>query len=529
MDIQQFNEIAVDITSLQEKINQIGKGFFHSTSLSESISPFNDKIYFGLYDWGLLGAITESTMLLVGDTDRGKTDFAKIIMTALFGEEEKGWHKTDIDVDFGSNIYSDNDFSAITQGKTTQELFFEKPWLTYPGLIWDEPNRAPAKLLNKLLHILEKEFTLENGKKVFAGHEFTIDGNKIRYQLNILSMNEGDEFHGTNEVDRAARRRQTIEIPIDIFPTSMHDKKLIGKYRNGSLFFSSDANHITQVLNIMGSLKTIPISPEAEHLKLYLQSMNSCVHSLSRSKKGINFSEKICKTPQGRHAKEAGCHYLAAYPKKMCPNVYGLSDGVSIQLGRIARGYALIRAVKVIERILNYLAQNRRLSTENYKHMARHTKNMNTFIQQIYRYLGYEDNNAISLDEAVHKFVNTYIKNLKVEPGDIHAVFPFVAYSKLQLNPHWVEREYQGGKWYAVKDIVNLAYTKTIDFQLHHPDLFQAISDNGYIEPGHIRLLTEAYKNDLWLNKSLEAYQLQHREDEYKKDFKKALKNLMSL
>ena len=497
---------------MSNKIREVGQGYFHSNPLSGFKSVFGDYIYYDLFDWGLIGAISEAPMLLIGDTDRGKTDFAKIIMTALFGEEENSWHKTNIDLDFGTMTYSGTDFSSINEGKNSDELFYEKAFLKYPGLVWDEPNRAPAKLLNKLIHILEKDFHLENGKKVLSGKEYKKEnGQKERYQYHILAMNEGPDYHGTSMVDRALRRRQTIEIPIDVFPTTMYDKKQMGEKRTGTLKIKNGEGHFEEVVNLLNSLANIPISHEAEQLKLYFQSMSYCEGSLTKTKKGINFGEHICTSKDSRADSEnthrensrAACHYLASYPKRMCPNVYGITDGVSIRFGTIARAHALVRALKTLELIARYIEAGKDTSGFDFKKMAAKNKINSEFYENLASYTGLSSSLK---NELVPKFTEKYINELKVEPCDFYSVLPFISFSKLELNPHWVEKEYQGSKWFAIKDMSKLAYDRITEFQRQYPEIFSGVVNGDKLSPSQAEDFEESCKNDIWLKQSLAAY-----------------------
>ena len=100
-----------NILELSDRVQEVGHGFYHTNPLS-SATFLDQKLDFGLFDWGMIAAATESPLHLPGKTDRGKTDYATILLTAFFGEQEKGRHKTDIDLDFGSLTYGGDDFGV---------------------------------------------------------------------------------------------------------------------------------------------------------------------------------------------------------------------------------------------------------------------------------------------------------------------------------------------------------------------------------------------------------------------------------
>ena len=487
-------------------ISLIGDGYCHSQPLSMVRSELGDELGFTLFDWGLLGAISESSLLLIGDTDRGKTDYARIIMTALFGREEEGWHKTNVDIDFGALSYSNTDFSAIREGKSSEQLFSAQNFLEFPGLIWDEPNRAPAKLLNKMLHILEKHFHLENNKTIFSGRQYLKSNGRIgRYQYHILAMNEGAQFHGISEMDRALRRRNVIEIPLDIFPATMADKIQMGRIRTKALHLRPKGDHFDEVISVLNALEQIPVSANAEQLKLYLQSMDYCMFSLSKSKRGINFGQHICSGSQqistsGRNITRGACHYLASYPHKMCPNTYGLSDGIAIRLMAIARAHALMRAAKTLYNLadcLNICDIDRKFLPFK-PEVSQHQQKL------LYRKISQFVKLPLLNQQLVPAFVDSYLKNLTVEPQDLYAVLPFVIYSKMDINADWVEENFQGSRWFAINAIVNLAYERVIRFQNNHPEIFARFVDGHGDSDNHV--YQQLVRNDIWLQRSLEAY-----------------------
>lgn len=497
---------------LSERLREVGNGYFISTPLSSVSSMFGDQLLYSLFDWGLMSAISESTMLITGDTDRGKTDFARVLMTALFGKEDVGWHKTNVDLDFGSLTYSGNDFSAITEGKSSDELFFAKQFVKFPGLLWDEPNRTNAKLANKLIHILEKDFTLENGTRVLSGTEYeTTSGRKARYQINVLMMNEGEAFKGTSDVDRALRRRQTIEIPIDVFPTTMTDKREMCRNRTGQMALDGDKGKLNDIIAIVNAISELSMSYDAEQYRLYLQAMNCCKNSLTGTKKGINFGEHLCslesKGPTGTQMLQAvrgvvpsrGCHYLASYPDKMCPNVMGISDGLSIQFNAIARAHALLRAVKVVEIIGKYLNLE---DGADYKRKAANALVNGSFYKKVGDYLGVENADSSALGEFVHK----YIEELVVGPEDMMAVFPFIAYSKLELNSDWVERNHQGSRFLAINGIGKIAYDRVVKFQRECPETFKSLVTGVALSQRDEEIIAGRCRDDYWLEKSIQAY-----------------------
>src|SRR3989344_749929 len=124
---------------------------------------YSFSVAYDIKDILFIGAATQSSVLMTGDTDSGKTTLARLVMSGLLGKEEEGWHRIDIDTDFGKDALSDIDFSIITEGrKMSDGMFSAQGFLSLPGLIGDEINRTHEKLANKLIHVFDRDITLPN-------------------------------------------------------------------------------------------------------------------------------------------------------------------------------------------------------------------------------------------------------------------------------------------------------------------------------------------------------------------------------
>ena len=153
-------DIAKKLAKLNKTMHENAKEYYHSRPIASSetniILPdktrYHFKIEYDLKDLFTIAAITHSSMLLTGGTDTGKTALSKLAMNAFFGLEDQGWHRIDVDNDFGKDTYTDVDFGNISDGKKMSEgLYDAQPWLMLPGLIADEINRAPPKVQSALL------------------------------------------------------------------------------------------------------------------------------------------------------------------------------------------------------------------------------------------------------------------------------------------------------------------------------------------------------------------------------------------
>ncbi|MBI5066382.1 hypothetical protein HZA97_09185 [Candidatus Woesearchaeota archaeon] len=363
--------VVQDLHKLNEFVHRVSEKYLNSRPLAVSKTgivlpektkhPF--KIEYDIKDLFVIGAATESSVLMTGGTDLGKTTLAKLMLNALFGKEETGWHRLDVDTDFGKDSFSDVDFSVITDGKKMSEGFYGAAgFLKLPGLILDEINRTHAKLGNKLLHFFDKDITLPDGKRVMLGHPL---GDGTSYQFHITAINEGEEYGGTFGIDKALRRRTVIEIPMDVFRPIAFDRLQAQKNDSTNIELTNEDGSLEQILKINKALKEdLTLHPIAELFVAYLESFDYCKHSLTGEKGGVatrgGSIHHVCTQPARINEVEisgagVGCEFLKSFENNLCPYVRGLSMGVSKNLRKVAKGFAVLRAAKFVELIGGYI------------------------------------------------------------------------------------------------------------------------------------------------------------------------------
>lgn len=456
-------EIIQKAHSLRDIIHDNSAQYFHTLPLaiSESglILPNKTKHTFyteyDIKDLLTIGAITQSPILLTGGTDLGKTTLARLVMNALFGKEEEGWHKIDLDTDFGKDAYANVDFSAITEGKTLTELYKASSFLFLPGLILDEINRLHAKLGNKLLHFFDKDITLPDGSRVKLGKQL---GNGNTYQFQIAAVNEGGEYQGTFDMDKALRRRIVIEIPLDIFTPTPYDRLCIQKQGQKETELRNKTSNLETVLEIYKKTGSLQLHPTAEMFISYLEAFDYCKHSLTENKGGVDSKNgsvrHICAKPieiGGQPSPtEMGCEFLRTFENELCPYVRGITPGVSKNLIAVAKGFALLRATKFVEMIAGHLAGKER------SQLSYAIKNPEKFTESLQKYAGTDLTGKGLARAAVEKYFNS----LEVERCDIEAAIGFVGYSKVGIAGPWIIKHYQGNRYEAVKSFSRQAREK---------------------------------------------------------------------
>jgi hypothetical protein len=399
------------VQKLSDSLKEHTKSYRNSRVLATSFDHKGLGFDYTFRDILLSAAITDSSVLFIGGTDLAKTSLACMTMRGLFGEENIRWHRLQLNATFGKESFTEIDFSAITQGKSSTELVRGLKFLSLPGLILDEPNRAPAKITNPVLHIIDRDLTLDFGQQVKVGHEF---GGKT-YQFLISCMNVGEEYEGVFEIDAAMSRRMVVKIPMDNFYPDLADiDELLREETSISANSYKPQEHLDEVLTAYEAIHAIPVKEEAHNLMVYLLCMNACARSVTGSKVGIEFSEHICSQPGIGNSQDGKCHcYDAA--KNICPNVQAFTPGVMMKARDFAKGIALVRAAK-----LQTLIQSQYVELGD--------GSLNRTIRE---YLDLDD----SLDEPASQyerevlgaqFMEAYSQNLAVEIHDLMAALPFV-------------------------------------------------------------------------------------------------------
>lgn len=493
------------VHELKKSVEAGSRQYYHSRPLITSRPKLElhttrptFTVEYSIKDLLLIGAITENPVLLIGGTDLGKTYLARLVMQGLFGKEEQGWHQLDFDLDFGKDAYTNvNSDFFHESGKNLNDLYSLHEWMRLPGFIADELNGVHPKIVRKALHIIrEKEITLSNGQRKRIGHG--INDHDETYQFQVATINEGSEYSGTFDMDKALRRRTTIEIPMDIFSPTPFDRLCIQKFKQKEAVVGR--NNISEVLDVF-TVPRLDLHPTAELFVSYLEAFDYCASSLTEDKGSVaqrNGSiAHIC--GQQIRAGDAdmgnfGCFFLRAFPNNLCPNVRGITPGVSENVLSVAHGLALLRAVKFIEMIAGFIqgAPHRKLSytaPANFENLLR------------------ESFGQGSKKDLAAKAIEKYISELEIQQQDITAAVNFVGYSKIGINPTWVNKFYQGNKFEAVKNFCAEAERKFLE-GLNRPELenLQELltNKNG---TGNLRSVIEYCRSqNPWLLRALSPY-----------------------
>lgn len=372
-----------------------------------------------LKDILILGAVTGTDCLLTGKTGSGKTKLANLVMKGLFGKEYT--NKT-ITPAMQPDDFLDIDFKVMTSGGTLQDAIKPLSLLKRPGVVLNEANRAPGVIQNYLIPFLDKEMDIQ-GKEFIVGLPLASGD---RYQFRILTINEG-EGYTVETMDKALRDRAVIEIPLDMFLQTHTDclKMLFLQSKPAPGAPTSppaEPMNLTQdILALNVYLDSIKVMEEVNCFLAYLSGMSYCVqvNHASKTKECIAFTPEFCTTHSCRFYKDTDLNL-----NNLCGNVKAPSQRALINLLKVARGLAFIRAAK------------------------------------------------------------EGLTDVSVSPEDISSVAPFVLYNKLDMYYLWIKEHYQGNRWDAISEVMRQAmerFTK-VKRTLSPQDLHDKDKVNKYAE-----------------------------------------------
>ncbi len=509
--------------NLNKILHLNAKEYQHTTPLAISKSGlilpdkklYDFNIIYDIKDILYVGAITENPVLLTGGTDAGKTTLAMQVMNGLFGQPEKGWHRLDVDNDFGKDTYTDvsSDFFHES-GKTLEDLYSLHNWLQLPGFIADELNRAHAKVVTKAMHIIkEKEVTLPDGRRAKVGYPIDDSKNSKTYQFQVATINEGADYSGTFDIDKALRRRTTIEIPIDVFSLNSYDKKEITQKDNEiNLQFDNYTNYLSTVLNIKKELNNMPLHINAELFINYLGAFDFCDHSLTKEKGSVpsrNGSiSHICSQniTLGRteiEGSNVGCQFLKTFDNNLCPYVRGLSGGLIKNLKSVSRGFAALRATKFVEMLHGVTIG------ETSADLSYSFNNVDKFKEALELYTGKSGN----LTDITKFAAEKYVSNLDVRLEDVQSALGFVGYSKIGISNEWVAKYCQGNRYAAISSFSNQART-LLESSLARDEFthIDKIMNGGDASGDFKKILSHCSRDNPWLGNVMSAYRFEAKD-----------------
>lgn len=330
-----FNRSAIfsGIQELRQAVDHATTGYIRSMPLC-SYRVKDVSVAFDIRDLIIMGALTESDILLTGKTGSGKTRLANGAVKGLFGPD--GCYSKTTLPSMNPAEFMDMDFPAILEGrKTLREAVSGIEALEKPAIVLNEVNRAPAVIQSLLIAFLDRELEIQ-GVPVTMGRRHPHG----QYQFRVLTINEGGAYQ-VQAIDPAIRDRMTIEIPMDAFPQTQHDvhRMLNGAEEKptpvkGAVCRGDGPNRrFDQVVRLRHSIEKMPIHPRSALFLNYLSGLSYCIRAPRGNKESVALSPEVCD----------GCHHMAAF-YNLCGNVMAPSARILIKLQRLARAFAVFRS-----------------------------------------------------------------------------------------------------------------------------------------------------------------------------------------
>lgn len=333
---QKFKEFDL----LQKSIDKSTNGFFHSTPLI-TYQENGNSFEVDLRKFFLISALSEGNVLLRGGTGIGKTSFAKAFLEGLFNQN---YGVIQFDIGLDETKYLDVDFGKMKKGQNLSDAITESKLIKMPAIIFDEYNRALGAQTSLVQGwLINDELTIEGNKKIRPGYKLK-DSN--HYQLKIATINEGNEYINTQEIDFASRDRFSIELNLDNFPMNDIDKNNLilnscfvnkNNYENKSLIETENSN-LKSFFDLYFKIKDIQLSAQAQEFLVYLQRLDNCYKSPIGTKKSfIEFnSHSICE----------GCHALNK-DNGICSSIHAISPRTASNLIKLGKAFAAYRIYKL--------------------------------------------------------------------------------------------------------------------------------------------------------------------------------------
>jgi MoxR-like ATPase len=417
------------LARLHQRVRLASRDFYNSSALASYPDPLLGHVFgdmqFTIIDIIQAAIITQTHVLLVGDTGTAKTDVLRMAATAAFGDQ---WFLLRLNPHLDEQTFADVDYKKLysqTDGSSVRECIRPCAFLNNPLLVLDEVNRTPAALTNILLGYMDGTIELKFGIKQEVGYAYTgRDGQPRRYSLVVGTMNDGEEFEGTFGMDRALRNRFTLTIPLDSCRPTNGDLANVLLRRTGRAYIPPMASMIDEVVAISDRLEELPVDDLASLYLLYLANLDRCPN-MPGGFKNRRRNPEVCMRNECRVFKQADgfCAYASAT---------GLR--VSIFLKRAATGLAALRAARTLRQVKD--ACDGSMGAD-----------AGTTLEALQSFSGCRARGPL-LHEAV---VKRYLSRLSVSVDEILALLPMAAGGKMCLAEEFVSKRTGGDGWQALR------------------------------------------------------------------------------
>lgn len=414
----------------------------------KSQDTHNWSVDLDIMDTFVLGGITQAPLALVSETDQGKTYIAERCLSAMFGPSGRQWRRIEVSKGMSQDDMLDIDLKKLTETKLSAAISGCK-WLAFPARLFDEINRAPAKLNNMLLNLVDGSGLNFRGQLyVPVGAPYIVNGQEKRYSFTVTTANETKEdgsYDGTFVQDNALIRRMVLTLNLDDLKPSARDIVQLTENRRPKSSACDFEPATENIIRIYESLSTlIPYSSLGRLFLQYLSGRDTCIRTRSGHIR-----------PEIQAGLCSKCHLYKS--NDLCGRVGGLSPGLLLWCKEIATGIAAIRAAKTLQRVLEDCDKSH--LREAQKYLKSQQKG-----QKLFR-----------------AFQKKYLNELTVTGEDVIAAYSLVAPGHVFVDKAWLsgQSDYEESQSYAFADVGRRSFENMCRIMMTHEQLFNTLSKNG--------------------------------------------------
>jgi hypothetical protein len=461
--ISPYSDLAALIdayASLDERVCDGTSGFKNSSPLlhvpdstqGADGAPLNFDVPLTLRAACLMGITAQSPVLITGTTRMGKTLIVELLANCVFGPLDEGYYK--LVVNRGVTIEECIDIDGEKLRSTSMsEAISPAPWLELPVKIIDECNRAPAQLLNLLLHVVDKDGPSFHSQRLPVGTPYTCNGQIKRYSQSFSTMNnamtalEKTQYAGVFPVDRAYLERNILVFNVDCVPTNATDTAQMLEECSARPELRRYDSMLEAVLRVYESIDSlIPRSALASLFQNFISGMSNCIRTKNgRFDPAVN--DGIC----------SGCRFQESTP--FCGRVSAPTSDTLLWMKRIASVIAVTRAVKV-------LAQARMLCASG-------------DIASLRAFTGRKR----SGDSLYKTFKENYLNSLKVSGEDVVASYILLAPSHVWHAEDLLKgrSEFEGRQEHLFASVAKSSWSRFKEMLSQNKELLEAVEANEFL------------------------------------------------
>jgi len=478
------------IRNFHGRVRQACADFHNSNVLISYPDPELGRIFgdleFTLTDILEVAVLTRTHTLLTGGTGYGKTDIVRMVATAAFGTS--GWSLLRLNPNLNEQTFANLRLDKLREGAEggMRECVEPAELLSSPLLVLDEVNRTPAALTNILLGHLDGRIELKFGIKQDVGYDYVgADGLPRRFNLVMATMNDGHEYHGTFQMDRALQRRFTFTIPLDACRPTDADRVSVMAGRSGRADIPVFDSMIDELAPLSERVARLPIDDLAFVYMVYLMCMDRCPNQPTGFK-NLRPGADVCARSDCRIFKigEGFCGFTGR-----------LSEALAIYLKKAAMGLAAVRAARVIETVEKTCLSRKKNASRDRTKLLQEYANVETEKKALL--------NAV---------VQRYLERLAVVVDDVQALLPFIAYGgKVWIAEDYISKHFAGDKWGAYRRYAAESYNWLEKFFREQEEQFTNLSaGKGTVEVLRERLEYAQRYTDPFIKHAVEPFLERH-------------------